>query len=106
VFQVCSKCKIEKYCCKPCQRQAWTEHKKTCGDITRLLEPCKCFDAVDMEVFKRQDPTVCSNPRCGNAVAAPFEHFGYAVQCLDQAKPMHLMTATYCSKDCHPKIEK
>jgi len=27
----CSRCKVARYCSKACQKQAWSEHKKSCG---------------------------------------------------------------------------
>ncbi|KZV99384.1 hypothetical protein EXIGLDRAFT_762683 [Exidia glandulosa HHB12029] len=41
-FQVCSRCKIVRYCSKECQKRDWTDdrqfpHKRACAAISRLL---------------------------------------------------------------------
>lgn len=33
----CSRCKIVKYCCRTCQRNDWSQHKKVCKSITDLV---------------------------------------------------------------------
>ena len=37
-FKKCSRCKLEDYCCRDCQRKDWPEHKQNCNRWSSALE--------------------------------------------------------------------
>ena len=78
---LCSRCKIARYCCQPCQKDAWTSHKLTCK---KPSIPTPVSTPVST-------PTPCGNKKC----TQPGTHL-----CS------HCKKVKYCSQLCQKKAWK
>ena len=87
-FNVCSKCRQTKYCCRGCQVTHWgEEHRKECAQLSEEKENIKSLNRNAAML----DARMCFNPKC-HRLERDDEEFELCCDCKN---------ALYCSRECH-----